>query len=73
MSETMARQESAMFGGGATLKETAVEYILAETADCAVKPYKAYMTRSLSDTPGPASPDAGGLLDQVINTTTASQ
>lgn len=73
-----ARTESAIFGSGSDLKENALEILLATTANCATRPYKTSLMRTLergsseraAEVSFPAITEgtgSGGLLDSILS------
>ena len=68
------RREAALFGSGASLKESVLEVLYESTVDCATRPYKTYVTRALENGEAqrsndrPAAP-TGNLLDSILDAT----
>lgn len=61
------RTESAIFGSGSDLKNEALEVLLETTANCAVRPYKTYITRALERGAEERGTAPASILDSILD------
>lgn len=62
-----SRAEAAIFGSGSDLKNDALEILMETTANCAVRPYKTYITRAIESGAAERGEQSTSILDSILD------